>query len=203
MNIFFDLDGTLIDSRLRLYSLFQQLVPQSKFSFDEYWNLKRNKINHATILKQYFKFQENEINMFETIWQKLIEEEDLLMLDKPFEGVTEYLISLKNRGFFLHLVTSRQFEINVFLQIIDFGWSNIFNHVLVSQQKAEKEELIKSIMVENTTGSMIGDTGKDIVTGKLLGLKTVAVLSGFLNKPTLSTYNPDIIVDFVTDYIPL
>lgn len=203
MNIYFDLDGTLIDSRLRLYSLFQQLVPQSKFSFEEYWNLKRNKINHATILKQYFNFQENEITLFENSWMNLIEEESFLKLDKPFEGVTEYLMSLKKRGFHLYLVTSRQFKIKVLIQINNFEWTDIFDDILVTQQKTEKTELIKSIIHSNSTGVIVGDTGKDIATGKLLGLKTVAVLSGFLSKKTLSSYNPDIIVDFVTDFRPL
>ena len=36
MNIFFDLDGTLLDSKERLYYLFQHLVPECKFSFEEY-----------------------------------------------------------------------------------------------------------------------------------------------------------------------
>ena len=46
MNIFFDLDGTLIDSKLRLYSLFQKLVPESILTYDEYWKYKMNKISH-------------------------------------------------------------------------------------------------------------------------------------------------------------
>jgi phosphoglycolate phosphatase len=44
---------------------------------------------------------------------------------------------------------------------------------------------------------IIGDTGKDIETGKQLNIKTVAVLSGFLNKKSLTEYNPDKIVDSV------
>ena len=56
MKIFFDLDGTLINSKIRLYSLFQELVPVSNFSFDEYWDFKQNKINHATILRKKFNF---------------------------------------------------------------------------------------------------------------------------------------------------
>ena len=44
MKIFFDLDGTLINSKMRLYSLFQELVSASNLSFDEYWNLKKKKL---------------------------------------------------------------------------------------------------------------------------------------------------------------
>ena len=52
MNLFFDLDGTLLNSRKRLYTLFQDLIPESKLSIDEYWDLKRDKIDHKTILME-------------------------------------------------------------------------------------------------------------------------------------------------------
>ena len=56
VNIFFDLDGTLLDSRKRLYKLFQDLVLESNLTIDEYWELKRNKINHKTILIEKFGY---------------------------------------------------------------------------------------------------------------------------------------------------
>ena len=60
MNIFFDLDGTLIDSRLRLYKLFQDLVSSSNLTFSDYWNLKRNKISHKKILTTKFAYSEKD-----------------------------------------------------------------------------------------------------------------------------------------------
>ena len=52
--IIFDLDGTLINSYDRLYFLFKLLVPECTFSKEEYWNLKRNKMNHKDIIEKYF-----------------------------------------------------------------------------------------------------------------------------------------------------
>ena len=54
MNIFFDLDGTLVDASERLYCLFCDLIPECTFTKEEYWDLKRNKINHQKILEKYF-----------------------------------------------------------------------------------------------------------------------------------------------------
>ena len=34
MNVVFDLDGTLIDSRPRMHALFADLVPESDLAFD-------------------------------------------------------------------------------------------------------------------------------------------------------------------------
>jgi phosphoglycolate phosphatase len=202
MKIFFDLDGTLIDSRVRLYTLFQKLVPKSEFSFEEYWELKRNNLNHSIILKQYFNYFEKEISLFENNWKDLIEDENLLKLDKPFRGVSKYLLSLKKGGINSYLVTSRQFETKVCKQLNDFGWLDVFSDILVTQQKSRKEDIIKYLITYNKNEWIVGDTGSDIQCGKILGLKTVAVLSGFLNAFTLASYNPDIIVENVTLFNP-
>jgi phosphoglycolate phosphatase len=199
MNIFFDLDGTLIDSKLRLYKLFQELIPQSNLTYDEYWNLKQNKINHAAILKNYFNSDKKDICLFKQKWMLQIESDEYLQIDRPFAGVTEYLLSLKEKEFELYLVTARQFKDKVLSQLELFGWSEIFNDILVTEQKTNKADLIKSVISNNTIGLIIGDTGEEIQVGKQLSLKTVAVLTGFLNRKSLLPYHPDIIVDKITN----
>ena len=72
MKIFLDLDGTLIDSKLRLYGLFQELVPESILTYEEYWNYKKDKINHKKILKKYFKFNDCDIKLFQTTFKNSI-----------------------------------------------------------------------------------------------------------------------------------
>lgn len=199
MNIFFDLDGTLIDSRERLYQLFQSLVPTSELSFDEYWALKRNKTSHKKILLSKFNYSNEQYSDFEKKWMSKIELEKWLQLDTPFEGIVDVLISLsKNHDLFV--VTARQSESIALEQIKSFGWENIFTKVLVTQQQQEKHDLIKNAVRVTPEDWFIGDTGKDIQTGKLLGIKTAAVLSGFLSKESLLPYQPDIIIDTVLDF---
>ncbi|PWN65353.1 HAD family hydrolase [Chryseobacterium viscerum] len=199
MNIFFDLDGTLIDSRERLYQLFQSLVPTSELSFDEYWALKRNKISHKEILLSKFNYSNEQYSDFEKKWMSEIELEKWLQLDTPFEGIVDVLISLsKNHDLFV--VTARQSESIALEQIKSFGWENIFTKILVTQQQQEKHDLIKNAVRVTPEDWFIGDTGKDIQTGKLLGIKTAAVLSGFLSKESLLPYQPDIIIDTVLDF---
>ena len=53
-NIFFDLDGTLLDVRARLYNLFIELAPETLCSLDEYWEIKRNGISQASFLEFTF-----------------------------------------------------------------------------------------------------------------------------------------------------
>jgi len=198
MNIFFDLDGTLIDAKERLYQLFQHLVPESKLSFEEYWDLKKSKISHKEILESKFSFSNEEIALFEKKWLDAIELPGWLALDKPFDGVTEYLKELK-KNYTLYLITARQSESRALQQVAQFGWDGIFEKVLVTTQKSEKYDAIKNSVVTKEEDWIIGDTGKEVETGKKLNIRTAAVLSGFRNKKVLESYHPDLIVNKVTD----
>lgn len=198
MNIFFDLDGTLIDSRKRLYFLFQDLVEKSELSFENYWNLKRNKISHKQILCNQLNYNEEEYLSFVKEWMSKIEIPKYLDYDMPFQNTSAFLENLK-KNHTLFLVTARQSRLSAENQIKNFGWEKKFQKILVTAQKQEKYQLIKDNVSVKNTDWFVGDTGKDIETGKLLGIRTAAVLSGFLNEESLRTYNPDLVVNFVTD----
>jgi phosphoglycolate phosphatase len=196
-NIFFDLDGTLIESRHRLYKLFQYMVPESKLTFDEYWIYKRNRIPHHTILQDVFSYTLEDVKKFEKIWLERIELSEWLSLDEPFDGITECLKKLKNTHN-LFIVTARQSEKMALEQIGKFGWLKIVTNVFVTGQTEEKYDIVKRAVNLHPNDWFVGDTGKDIETGKKLGIQTAAVLSGFLSKEKLLEYKPDIIEKNVT-----
>ncbi len=197
IKLFFDLDGTLLDSKQRLYELFQHLVPESDFNFETYWNFKKNKIDHSHILSSNFNYNTEMIESFQQQWLSLIETDEWLNYDKPFDNVTEFLHLLKEEHE-IFLVTARQSEIKVTEQIEKFGWHDIFTAVLVTSHRTEKDNLIRHYH-PSANDWLIGDTGYDIKTGKLLGMRTAAVLTGFLNQERLMEYNPDIIAASVLD----
>jgi phosphoglycolate phosphatase len=200
MNIFFDLDGTLIDSKRRLYELFCFLNKSVSLSYQEYWHLKENKINHKEILINKFGYNEEEFRLFEIKWMKEIEKDKWLFLDKPFVGIKELLNSLsKNHN--LYLVTARQSKYKVLKQLNSFEWNSYFCKILVTEQKYEKYQLIVDNVVVSSDDYFVGDTGKDIETGKKLGIRTIAVLSGFLNKKSLIGYKPDFIFENVNNLL--
>ena len=147
MKIFFDLDGTLLDSKERLYLLFQKLIPNSDLTFDDYWNLKKSKIGHNEILKKKYSFSDQQISAFQTLWMKNIELEEWLIYDKPFDGITDYLMRLKDRHN-LYVVTARQFEEVAYAQIKRSGWDGIFEKIFVTCQKNEKSDLISDAKLE-------------------------------------------------------
>lgn len=199
MKVLFDWDGTLIDSRERLYRLFQHLTPTSLLTFDQYWDIKRGGISHEQILRKDLGYEDAEVKAFESQWMSLIEHPEWLALDKPFEGVSDFLTKLCGRHD-VYVVTNRQHREPVFEQLTNLRWQNVFRGVLVTQQRTDKKTLVESALKVDASDWMIGDTGEDIRTGNALGMQTAAVLSGFLSREKLSRYQPDLFLEYVTDF---
>jgi phosphoglycolate phosphatase len=198
VNLFFDLDGTLLDSSDRLYRLFQDLTPESKLTKKEYWDFKKNKKNHRYILKNVFCYNEAQIAEFENKWLGLVETEKYLDMDAPVANVLEMLNELKNAAT-LYIVTARQSRSRALAQLQKLGLQKYFKDILVTENITTKEELIKKICNISPNDCIIGDTGKDVECGKNIGIRTMAVSWGFLSKEKLETYSPDFFVSNITE----
>lgn len=195
LSVFFDFDGTLIDSRKRQYQLFGELLPACEFSFDEYWKIKRQRVSQAKMLKLYGKFDDEQIQSFHARWLEKIEDPERLMNDQPFsENMTDVLRKL-SRKYALYLVTARQNPFMVHEQLRRFGWDDVFENILVTEQRHSKSDLIRQNVKTGEMDIIIGDTGEDIQAGKKLGIRTLAVTYGVMSKEVLMEYKPDYFVE--------
>jgi phosphoglycolate phosphatase len=200
VNIIFDLDGTLIDSKQRLYSLFKRLAPSSSLSYGQYWEFKHKRISNETILKRELAYEDDEVIAFVKEWMRLIETPEFLKLDVNFQGMHETLLRLKEHAD-LHVCTARQLREPVVGQLDRLNLLPYFRTIMVTEQKHSKESLIAAHVLNLGAGDwMVGDTGKDIQVGKLLNMKTCAVLSGFLSRESLLDYEPNLILDSAVDF---
>lgn len=198
MNIFFDFDGTLIDSTVRQYELFCSLVPECKLTYEEYWRIKRTKVTQETVLVNFFSYSKEQCEYVKEKWIESIEKQVNLEKDNPFLGAGNMLRRLSEDAN-LYLVTARQSTPMVEFQVKKFGWSNIFTQLLVTNQTSSKYDLINEKISYSDNDIFIGDTGEDIITGKKLGVRTIAVSYGILNKNVLKEYHPDYIVDDICE----
>lgn len=197
--LFLDLDGTLIDSKQRQYNLFSELAPESTISFDEYWRCKRNNMNQRQLLQRYLQYSDVQIAEFKGAWMDKIEEPARLGIDVPFEGVREFL-SQASREFDLFLVTGRQHLDRLVPQMRKLGLYDYFSDILNTAQRQSKAELIRSRAAWDADDILVGDTGEDILAGRKLGMRTVAVTSGALSEETLRKYHPDIVLESVVHF---
>lgn len=198
MKIIFDLDGTLICSKKRLYELFCELVKSTELSFDEYWDLKFLGNTNQDILKNCFNYSLIEITEFINHWMINIESDAYLKMDSLIPGVADFLdkISQNNE---LYICTARQSITQVTEQLEDLGILDFFKTVYVTEQKRTKIQLLIDSGLDLSENDLfIGDTGHDILTGKEFGMTTVAVLSGFMSEAKLQLYTPNYIVNDIT-----
>lgn len=196
--IFFDLDGTIINSQGRLYQLFCELCPENKFTYQEYWDIKRTHVVQKVFLKKYFNYSDDQIISFNKAYLKRVEDTDMMEKDCPVDGIEVVLRQLRQRNT-LYIVTNRQDYEKAVQEIDRFGWRDIFEHIWVTEQKDTKIELITRHTNVSPQDVFISDTGEDIKTAQQLGIRSVAVTWGVLNKDVLSRYQPDMIFDAVSD----
>lgn len=184
--IFFDLDGTLLDSSDRLYNLFCDLIPECNFSKEEYWDFKRNKINHKMIIEKYFL--NYDFDKFNSQWLNLIETEKYLNFDKLYEFTTDLIKGLDN----IYLLTARQSKENLFNELERLKIKDYFKEIYVTENKVTKYDIMKSLNLDEND-IYISDTGRDIIWAKETGMKSIGVGWGFMSAEKLKDYKPDVL----------
>jgi phosphoglycolate phosphatase len=202
--IFFDLDGTILDVSERNYQVYKNILKKYNRKFlskKVYLELKRNRTPIQEILKK--TNADDIIKQFKKEWDDLIEKEEYLKLDKISQNRKFFLLKLKKK-YSLILVTLRHNQDALYYQLREKKLINIFHKILVISGKKAKNKwkvklkLIKSFGKYDGNSIMVGDTESDILTGKKLGIKTVAIWSGMRNKKILKKFKPDYLFKDIT-----
>lgn len=202
MTIIYDLDGTLIDSSERMYRLFIDLIPECEFDKDQYWKLKRDKVNHKMLLEKYFS--QYDFAEFEKKWLGLIEKKEYLIMDKLYSDTLDFLDAQKGRHILQVLLTARQSKENLYEELERLGIKEYFDCILVTEGVISKGDLLSGalssgIISKSDDDLFISDMGKDIEIGNDFGYKTVAISHGFMNRRRLQEYSPGYCVDNLMD----
>jgi phosphoglycolate phosphatase len=200
MRMFFDLDGTLVDSRERLHRLFCDLAQTDEIGVDQYWSLKRSAKTNEWILAKLLGLDSHAIATFVDRWMSLIETDPYLRLNTPFPYAKPVLQQL-SRTAELFVLTSRQSESAVRSEIEQAGFLPYLTDVLVTRRACSKEQFLSTSGFKfGAIDFLVGDTGEDVRAARAIGAYSVAVLSGFRNREILEKYGPHAIYDDLNSF---
>lgn len=198
--IFIDLDGTILDVSERIYQVYKDILRKKErkyLSKDIYLKLKKDNLPIKGILER--TKAEDIFSYFRKEWKKEIEKTCYLSLDKLSETEKKILLQLKKEHR-LVLVTLRNYPKRLIKQLKEKKINNLFDIILTKpsensgSRRKFKYDLIKKYGVYDKNSIIIGDTETDILTGKKLGIKTVAITKGMRNRNFLKKYKPDFLI---------
>lgn len=194
LNIFIDLDGTILDVRKRHILLYQQLCEQLTINIISdklYWDKKREKLLPNEI---YVKgLQEKYTELF----RNKCEDVDLLNLDVIYEGLYP-LLQQYSKKYNLVVCTKRHSRKNLINQLEKLNIYKLFTQVINTNSSK-----VQAITQHGYTKDdwIIGDTEEDISTAKILVLKSIAVTWGLRSKNFLMKHKPNLCIDSVDDLV--
>jgi phosphoglycolate phosphatase len=166
--------------------------------------MKQNRVPDTEIAKSSGLSGE-EIHVFLGCVSRIVNQPDLLHLDRIQPGVQWAIALLHSRGVRLILVTLR--PRNQAVQLLqNYGLARLFTSIRGTQipdaayhnYTALKTELLAEVAeeFESSLGSawMIGDTEADILAGQALGIPTIAVTCGIRSRHQLQKHQPNFIL---------
>lgn len=195
--IAFDLDGTLIDVSERDYRIYSDILLKlgyNPIAKKEYWPLRRDITDIHYILSLSGLVSEEDVSFFLKERKKIMEEWFYLSIDQPFEDVITTLTELSKR-FNLIILTKRYNSEGTERQVTELGFNKYAELSIVTESKERAMSKMDNLV------AMVGDTENDIVPANNIGIKSIAVTTGIRNAEKLSTYNPSIIVNSLSEVI--
>ena len=208
-HIIFDLDGTLIDSKLGLTNSLNYMLQQMAIELDGEAVIDQligPPIHEG--LKNILGFDTRQVELGVKLFREYYSQQGYLEAEL-YPGVLEMLEELQMQGKMLYVATSktdrfaeavlRQFELDKYLE--DFqGVAGGKEHTKAGliTELMERNQIIPS---ENVV--MIGDTIFDIVGGKANEISTLGVAYGFGNSDKILELNPDFFVEDIDELYEL
>jgi phosphoglycolate phosphatase-like HAD superfamily hydrolase len=115
-------------------------------------------------------------------------------------GMVELIKHLKNRGYFMAVVSSDHPE-TILREISAYGLDNIFTEIVTNVH--DKLESVQNIIRKNNLNLadtyFIGDSNHEVEVAQKLGVKSIAVTWGLCNEKRLKSVKPDYLISEVSD----
>lgn len=214
LTVFCDLDGPIVDVSDRYYTTYKLALEETREYYEtkgvflpiaplskaEFWTMKQNRVPDSEIA-QRSGLDEGHIEHFRSSVVAIVNQPELLHLDRIQSGVHWALALLHSRGVRLILVTLRpQMEAVQLLQ--NYGLARLFTCICGTQitdaayynytalKTALLREIVQELGPELQEAWMIGDTEADILAGHAVGIPTIGVTCGIRSHQKLEELQP-------------
>ena len=184
-NIAFDLDGTLLDSRLRHQKVMEYVLAKHniRINCSDLVSYKTNGRNNLSWLKSK-GFKKDLADVINKEWVSLIEDKSFLVYDHLY-SYTIPLLEKYSKDNSLYLLTARNNKENVLKQIRSLCIEQYFDDVLVVPSNSLTSNIKASKLKQYDISEFIGDTESDFKASKLANCSFLACLNGFRSKEFL------------------
>ncbi|MEM0136415.1 MAG: HAD hydrolase-like protein [Thermoplasmatales archaeon] len=195
VKLFFDLDGTLLNTWKRSYKAYTIATRNLKgmpISKSEFIKVKRDGISNADIMAKS-KVPVDKLESFKEMIANNIEKDWLLNTDKLYRWVVPTLIQLTSH-YEIFLLTSRKRYNGCLIQLQKLGINSFFKHLYITENKSD---ITKNLLPKSSV--IVSDTEDDIDLGNKSGLLTVGVTWGHRNESILRLKRPTYLTDSAKD----
>jgi phosphoglycolate phosphatase len=199
-HLFFDLDGTLIDSKPGIFNSVYYTLEKLQIPHSD-WPSDFNPFIGPPLrdsFKTLFGFDDTLAELATTTYREYYGRHGLFEFE-IYEGILEALQQLSKAGLMLSLVTSKA-EIYALKIVEKAGLSDLLETVSgceINGQRSEKAELIAYTLEKlgldpSPQILMIGDRHYDIIGARIAGISSAAVLYGYGSPEELKAESPGI-----------
>lgn len=199
MNIFLDLDGTLIDNSERYFQVYKKASTETNLVFEQFITLRKSFKNARDMFKSRSLNLNQSLDDFDYLWDLYIEHKDYLITDRLFPGVLMWLSESSKRASLIYCTNRRSYE-DLDEQLEQLDIKKFASHILLSFKKSKAEVVSSSNIHLSNNDWFIGDTPTDIAVGEFLGLRTCGVYSGLNSQQLLQISQPDLLLSSVVEF---
>jgi pyrophosphatase PpaX len=202
--ILFDLDGTLINTNELIIASF--LYTLDKFFPEQYNREHILPLMGMPLIETMEQFDKERVSdLVHTYREHNISHHDDLV--KEFKGVFETVEKLYKKGYKLGIVTTKMrktAEMGLKLTGLDSFFKVIVTLDDVEKAKPDPEPIHKALALLHSIPEkaiMVGDSKYDILAGQNAGTKTAGVAWTIRGNDYLQQFNPDYMLDEMTDLL--
>jgi len=200
-NVFFDLDGTLLDTQADIRDCMAQALRENGGNEEAFFRIFRiGPPLNATVTQCLPPEQANLVPGIVARFRDLYDQSGFPNT-KPYAGIEALLHRLKEEGFRVFIATNKRLN-PTRLIVQTLGWEELFTDVfafdaLPGQTLTKSQMLAYGLEKWGGTPSesvMVGDTPGDVQGGKEAGFLTVGVCWGYATADEVQNAKPDRLV---------